>query len=156
MATIRHATEADLPAMVEMGRALHDESPRYQHMSFNPDKLRRLFHSLQGTLLSKPGCVLVAEHEGHIVGMTVGIIAERWFSDDLYLSELTMYVRPEHRSGATFLRLVRSLERWAAGEGVADLALGVSTEIHADATVRAYQALGYQLAGYSMVKRNGN
>lgn len=155
MTTIRPAIAADLPDLIEMGRALHAESPRYRDMAFNPEKLRRLFEQLQGTLLTEPGCCLVAEHDGYITGMTVGIIAQRWFSDDVFLSELTMYVRPEHRTGVTFLRLVRALERWAKGQGVNDIAVGVSTEIHAQQTVRAYQAMGFELAGYSMVKRHG-
>lgn len=155
MATIRHATKADLPALIEMGQALHAESPRYAHMAFKPEKLRKLFQHLQGTLLAQPGCCLVAEEAGYVVGMTVGIIAERWFSDDLYLTDLTMYVRPDHRSGATFLRLVRALERWGRDEGLADIVLGVSTEIHAKETARAYEAMGYRLAGYTMVKRHG-
>jgi len=155
MTTIRPATADDLPALIEMGRALHDESPRYRDMAFNPEKLRRLFEQLQGTLLTEPGCCLVAEHDGYITGMTVGIIAQRWFSDDVFLSELTMYVRPAHRGGSTFRRLVKALEDWAAGQGIQDMALGVSTEIHPEATVRMYQRLGYELAGYSMVKRHG-
>lgn len=155
MCTIRNATAADLPEMIEMGRALHDESPRYRDMAFKPDKLRRLFDALQGTLLTKPGCALVAVKDGHIIGMTVGIIAERWFSDDLFLSEQTMYVKPEHRRGLAFHRLVKALEGWALDQGVKDMALGVSTEIHPEKTVQMYERLGYQLAGYSMVKRNG-
>lgn len=156
MAAVRPATAADLPALIEMGQALHDESPRYQGMGFSAEKLRRLFERLQGTLLTKPGCCLVAEEGGYIVGMAVGIIAERWFSDELYLTDLTVYVRPEHRTGVTFLRLVRALERWARDRGLADVVLGVSTEIHAQETVRAYEAMGYRLTGYTMVKRHGH
>lgn len=156
MATVRAATAADLPALIEMGQALHDESARYQGMAFNPDKLRRLFARLQGTLLTKPGCVFVAEAQGYITGMAVGIIAERWFSDEVYLTDLTMYVRPEHRGGRAFQRLVQALEQWAKQQGIEEGALGVSTEIHAERTVRAYEHMGYRLAGYTMVKRYGN
>lgn len=33
---VREATEADLAVMIEMGRALHAESPRYSGMAFSP------------------------------------------------------------------------------------------------------------------------
>lgn len=153
---IRPATFTDLDALIAMGQALHDESPRYQGMAFNPAKLRVLFDRLQGSILAPVGCVFVAERDGEIVGMTVGLIVDRWFSDERFLTDLTLYVKPEHRRGTTFMRLVRALEGWARAEGIADLALGVSTEIHAARTVEAYEAMGYRLAGYTMVKRNGN
>jgi GNAT superfamily N-acetyltransferase len=153
---IRHATAEDLDALIAMGQALHDESPRYQHMAYSPRKLRTLFGQLTGSILTPAGCVFVAERNGEVVGMTVGLIADRWFSEERFLTDLTLYVKPEHRRGTTFMRLVRALEQWAAAEGIADLALGVSTEIHAARTVEAYESMGYRLAGYTMVKRNGN
>lgn len=157
MATVRRATDADLEAMVAMGQALHDESPRYQGMAFSPEKLRRLWQMLQGTLLTgEPGCVFIAEQDGQVIGLTVGLIAERWFCDERYLTDLTMYVKPEHRGGSAFARMVRALEAWAVEQGIDWMALGVSTEIHAERTVRAYERMGYRLAGYTMVKQNGH
>lgn len=153
---IRPATVDDLDSLIEMGRALHDESPRYQGMAFSAQKLRALFERLQGSVLTPLGCVFVAERDGAVVGMTVGLIVDRWFSDERFLTDLTLYVKPEHRNGTTFMRLVRALEGWARDEGITDLAFGVSTEIHAQRTVEAYEAMGYRLAGYTMVKRNGH
>lgn len=156
MTIVRRATDADLDALIEMGRALHDESPRYQGMAFDAQKLRRLWSQLQGTVLVEPGCVFVAERADRVIGMTVGIAAERWFSEERYLTDLTLYVRPEHRHGPACVRLVRALEQWGAAQGLQQVALGVSTEIHAAQTVAMYERLGYRLAGYTMVKQNGN
>lgn len=156
MATIRRATDDDLDALIAMGQALHDESPRYQGMGFNPAKLRRLYAQLQGTLLAEDGAVFVAEQDGEVIGMTVCVATERWFSDERYVTDLTLYVKPAHRGGMTGPRLVRAIEDWAAEQGIGDLALGVSTEIHAAQTVAMFERRGYRLAGYTMVKRNGN
>lgn len=160
MTTIRVATGSDLEALVEMGQALHDESPRYQGMGYSPTKLRSLFKALQGTMLTAVGCVYIAEHEGAIIGMAVCVVADRFFSDVRYVTDLTLYVRPEYRGkmsgGKAFQKLVGAMEQWAAGEGVSDLAFGVSTEIHAVQTVAAYEKMGYRLAGYTMVKQNGH
>lgn len=155
MAEVRHATPADFPAIVAMGRALHDESPRYRDMPFNPDKLLALAKRLHGSLLCSDAVILVAVADGQLVGVTVGVMAERFFNDERYVTDLTVYVKPEHRGGSAFLRMVKALEAWAAENGVADLAIGVSTEIHAERTVHAYEKLGYRLAGYTMVK-HGN
>ncbi|KPU94699.1 hypothetical protein APR50_10475 [Variovorax paradoxus] len=157
---VREATEADLAVMIEMGRALHAESPRYSGMAFSPRKLTEVFHQLHGTLLVPAGCAFVAESEGYIVGMTVGTIASRWFSEERYLTDLTLYVRPEVRAsllgGRAFRALVMALEQWGAEQGVSGPVLGVSTEIHAEQTVRAYERMGYRLAGYTMVKNDGH
>lgn len=154
MTTVRRATEADIDTLIAMGQALHDESARYQGMAFSPDKLRRLWTYLQGTLLAEVGAIFVAEQDGQVVGMTIVHITERWFSDDQFVTDLTMYVKPECRDGMAFRRLVKALEGWAAEQGIPDIVLGVSTEIHAERTVKAYERMGYRLAGYTMVKRH--
>ncbi|RYF62608.1 MAG: hypothetical protein EOO29_45730 [Comamonadaceae bacterium] len=70
-----------------------------------------------------------------------------------------MYVRPEVRAsllgGRAFRGLVRALELWGSRQGVSGPVLGVSTEIHAEQTLRAYERMGYRLAGYTMVKQDG-
>lgn len=155
MTIIRRARREDLPALVAMGHALHDESPHYSRTGFAPEKLQRLYDQLQGTLLAEQGAVLVAESSGEVIGMAVCVATERWFSHDLYVTDLTVYVRPEHRGGPAFPKLVRAIEAWAELQGIPELILGVSTEIHAEATVRMYERMGYHLSGYAMVKRHG-
>lgn len=152
MAKVRRAGAADVPAMIAMGRALAAESPKYRRMGFDEAKLEALGQRLEGTLLAENGCMLVAEHAGEVVGMMVLVLAERWFSGDLYMTDLTLYVKPEHRGGFAFARLVQAGEAWARRRGVADVCLGVSTEIDAERTVCAYQRLGYRLTGYTLTK----
>lgn len=154
--SIRRATDADLDALIAMGRMLHDESPRYQDMAFSPAKLRRQFAHLKGTVLTEPGAVFIAEKAGETIGMAVCITAERWFSEEIFVTDLTLFLKSEHRGGIFGPLLVRAMERWAAEQGIYDLAFGVSTLIHADQTVAMYERMGYQLAGYTMVKRNGH
>lgn len=152
MAEVRRATPDDVPAMVAMGRALHDESPRYRDMPFSERKLVDLAARLRGTLLSEDAAMFVATAGDALVGMAVVVTQPRFFNDERFLTDLTVYVKPEHRGGRAFLRLVNAWETWAVQQGVLDLAIGVSTEINAQATVCAYERLGYRLAGYTMVK----
>lgn len=146
MAKVRRAGAADLSILVEMGRALHAESPRYRGMRYDPDKVRRLARELTGNLLAELGAVFVAEEAGEVVGVAAVVAAERWFGPDRYVTDLTMYVKPEHRGGSAFVKLVKALEDWAAQQGVQDIDLGVSTDVHTDRTVRAYERLGYTLS----------
>lgn len=152
MAEIRRATPADTEALIAMGAALHAESPRYRDMAFKPEKLRQLAERLADPAAADLSAVFVAESAGEPVGMFVAVMAERWFCDELYVTDLTVYVKPEHRGGSSFFRLVRAVEQWAAERGVTDIAVGVSTEVHAERTVRAYERLGYTLSGYTVTK----
>lgn len=156
MAKVRRAGSADIEPMIEMGRALHQESPRYRTMRYDPDKLRRVAARLQGTLLAEDGVMLVAEAGGQVVGMLVGILAERWFGPDRYATDLTVYVRPEHRGGTAFVRLVAAFEAWAREQGVDEVDIGISTDIHAERTVHAYERLGYRLSPTRIVTKTLN
>lgn len=155
MADIRRATLSDIPALVEMGRALHDESPRYQGMEYSEAKVAGLAERIITGPLSETAVIVVADIDGVLVGMFVAVVADRWFCDEKYVTDLTVYVRPHHRGGRTFFRLAMAFEQWATYRGVMEKAIGVSTEINAEQTVHAYKRLGYRLAGYTMVK-HGN
>lgn len=151
MAEIRRATAGDVDALVEMGRALHAESPEYRDEPFEPEVLRKWLHArLVTTLLADDNAVFVALVAGEIVGVLVAIIVPRWFNSRRIAAELTLYVAPAHRGGRAFPRLVEAYKAWAEGEGATRAALGISTGIHPERTVRAYQRLGAKLDGYNL------
>lgn len=149
---IRRAVRTDAPAMLAMARALAQESPKYRDKDFDESKLMALAERLQGTLLVENAAILVDERAGELVGMMIVVLAERFFGGDMYVTDLTLYVKPEHRGGTSFARLVQTAETWARKQGVRDAAFGVSTEINAEATVHAYQRMGYTLSGYTLTK----
>jgi GNAT superfamily N-acetyltransferase len=149
---IRVATPADAPAMIDMGRALALESPKYRDMTFDEAKLMALGERINSVLMSDLACSFVAERAGQVIGMMVVGMAERFFGGDLYVTDLTLYVKPEHRGGLAFARLVQAAEAWARERGVRDACFGVSTEVHAERTVHAYQRMGYRLTGYTLTK----
>jgi GNAT superfamily N-acetyltransferase len=138
VARIRRACTADLNALVAMGRAMHAESPRYRAMDFDPVKVR----AVAGRLM--------AGDAGMVFLATIG---ERWFGPDRYVTDLVVYVRPEHRGGSAFFRLVCALEGWAAQQGVLQVDLGVSTGVQVEQTVRAYERLGYTLDATRVVTK---
>lgn len=149
---IRAATPDDAPGILAMGRALLEESPKYQAMQYDEAKLMQLGERLTSALLSEHAAVLVAERRGVLLGMIVLVVAERFFGGDRYVTDLTVYVRPEVRGGLVFARLIQAAEAWARERGVRDCAFGVSTEIDAERTVCAYQRMGYRLTGYTLTK----
>ena len=142
MAAIRKASTGDIPAIIEMARDMHAESPRYRDLSFNAEKI----NSLALALIRVPGAggVLVAESESRLVGMFAFHVGQHFFSDDTFASDVVMYVRPKHRSGSLFPRLVKAFEAWADEYGVKEKLLGVSAEIDSPRVVAVLERLGYK------------
>lgn len=147
---IRFATLADIPAIVEMARELARESPKYSQHGFNADKTRALAERL--TTAPAGACMLVAERAGQVIGMMALAVVERFISDGAFVTDVTLFIRPEHRGGFAFARLVDAAEKWARDQGVQDVCFGVSTQVHAERTVCAYQRKGYTLSGYTLTK----
>jgi GNAT superfamily N-acetyltransferase len=153
--TIRKAVEADIPTLVELGRRLHDESPHFVRYEYSSEKVAALARRLivgESLLSPPPGGVLVAELEGRIVGMIVGLVIEHFFGSSRFATDLTFYVAPEHRGGSTAVRLIRAFEEWARENGAQYFVPGTSTEIQPERTLELYKHLGYRLSGYVMTK----
>ena len=146
---IRTATEADLPRLVEMARDMHAESPRYRHLDFSAEKTARAILTL---LTHAEGVAVVAEKEGHIVGMLGGFVTEHFFGRDKVACDLGLYVVPDERGSSLAPRLVRAFESWAREAGAADCVMGVSTEVMAERTAALYERMGYVMSGFTMRK----
>lgn len=146
---IRKATHLDVDALVPMGPMLMAESPRYRGMEFDGAKVASLLH---GVIDADFAAVFVAEANEELVGVTIIAVQDRWFGPGRFVTDLTLFVKPQHRGGSIFRDLVVMIESWAREQGVADLALGVSTLTHAEATVRAYERMGYTVTGYTLTK----
>lgn len=145
---VRPAAAADIPALVEMGRAMHAESPRFARFGFNPDKVAAL---AAGVIPG--GGALVAERDGIIVGMMAGFVVAQWFSDDLIASDFVLYLQPdERRKGRAAFMLVRAFEEWAKSQGAIDIAPGTTTGIDPEGTARFYEKMGYGRTGFAFHK----
>lgn len=144
---IRPATRDDIPALIELGRAMHAESPRFSRHPYSPAKTA-------GTIdfLLANGAVFVAVKGGQAVGMMGGMVAPGWFTDEATAIELAVYVAPEHR-GRTGMRLIRAFEAWAFEHGAVEVTLGITTEVDTERTAALYEHLGYRRAGLTTVKR---
>lgn len=152
MVKIRKATALDISAMVEMGAMMHDESPQYRDRSYNRRKCTHLSLML---IEARFGCALVADDDGELVGMFLGVAQEQYFGDDIQTTDLLLYVKPEARGGRAMLKLVRAYEAWAEDLGATDIILGVSTGVHAKQTVHIYEKLGYTMFSHGLVKAKG-
>lgn len=109
--TIRPATAADLPAMVQMGRRFVGDLYRGR-LQDSPEQLQALGEQL---LADPNSLMLVAETESAVVGMIAMMCYAHPMSRDPMAVELFWWVNPEQRGVG--VRLLRQAERWASDRG---------------------------------------
>lgn len=144
MAKPRTATADDLAAMVDLARAMHHESPRFSPYSFLGYRLRTTLEAVLN--MGQRGCLLVAEHEGQIVGAFAGVAAEHFACDLLQASDLGLFIAPEHRGGTTAARLIRAYLDWAR-RIEAEPTIGINTGVAVERTGLLLQSLGAKNSG---------
>lgn len=137
---IRKATLDDAHEIVALGYFMAKESPEYRDKGYDFNKLYGLFNML----VTNNHIVLVVEKETKIVGFLVTMTAEYFFSQDKYVTELAVYLAPEHRHGMDFIKMVRMFEREAAAQGIPTIKMGVST---GNEVGELYSRIGYTQTG---------
>lgn len=144
---IRKATMDDKASTVLLIALMHGESPRFGKYPFALKKAIALFE-----LMVEHCGMFLAEQDGQTIGFFAGAVTEHLLSYEKCASDVGVFVRKEHRGGSAFVRLVKAFEQWAKEQGADEIALGVSTEVNADQTVRMYERLGYRISSYGLIK----
>lgn len=108
--TVRSATDADIPRLVEMGRRFRAESTYSKYLADNPQRMAELGRQL----LAKDG-LLCAERDGSIVGMLGFILHDHFISGERVAGEVFWWMEPEHRGDG--LKLLDETKRRARAAG---------------------------------------
>lgn len=96
---------------------------------------------------------IVAYADTEPVGLTLGMSWEHPLFTGKPVSDLLVYVVPEHRGGMAGVRMIRMLEAWARKRGADGMMLGQSTGVGDIERVRAlYERMGYRLTGVNAMK----
>lgn len=139
--------EADIAAMISLGRLLHAESSFRKHPF---DAARLLKFGRMALANGNPG-LIAAERAGHMVGMAIVMMGEHYFSADKTATVQLLYVVPQARGGMAAVKLLRAIRSWAAGAGAGDLHVNVTTAIAPDKTDRFLRRMGFQQTGGNYV-----
>lgn len=137
---IRHAGLADIPKLVELGRAMHAESPQWSRMGFDEMRVGAKLVSLIG---DEYGLLLVAEAQGELVGGIAAAAAAHWSSLDLIADEIAFFLLPRFRGTRLALELVRRLDAWAFEKGCMLLRAGTTTGVDEEGVAQFYERLGF-------------
>lgn len=138
---IRNATLDDVPRILELGAALHAESPRWARIPFIPERAAVLITNL---IQSDDGVIFVVESHGIVIGGICGIIEHHWASDARIAHELSFFLDKEHRGGTAACRLIEALKAWAKMKHVAWLHAGTSTGVNPELTAKLYERMGFE------------
>ncbi len=138
------AGEADIEALLELGKGLFSESV-YAGLPYDEGKARKTLRRA----LARPAthCLLLAESVGDPAGMLYGEIGEHAFSRALGATVHTYYVRPGRRGTSAAIKLLHGFRRWAAERGAVALYVSVSAGIRVRQADRFFGKLGFRVTG---------
>lgn len=141
---IRKATTADIPRMVELGRLMHDESPRFQKYQYLDDQVGDLIKWL---IHDHKGLAIVADvADSGIIGGILAMSAPHFACAMMQACDLSFFMHPQHRGGTSAARLVASYRKWANSIG-AEPNMGISTGVQTERTGKLFAALGAKQSG---------
>ncbi len=148
---IRQAREADMAAILRMGREFHDQSSFAGMAEYDAGSFERTV----GLLMSEhvAGVLLIANYDGAVVGMAGCALFPFFFNVNVTLAqELFWYVQPEHRKGAG-AALLDGLEIEAGRRGAVAMISAAIAGLRDDAIARVYVRRGYEPAENTFIKR---
>ena len=148
MSEARFATADDVPRVLELLAMMHRES-RFAEWPIYDEQLQHLVQSL---IDHEDGACLVAERDGKIVGVMLGLVQEFFFSRERMATELLLYVVPEDRGSWAAVRLAHRFIQWADATDAVEIQAGVSAGIANKDAERFYSALGFASLGRSFAK----
>ena len=96
---------------------------------------------------------MVAEIDGKIVGVMLGVVQTIPFVLAMCASEIVVYVRPENRGGSAAFKLVKSFEDFAIYSGAEVIFVGVGSDEISEKAGTMYERLEYSHKGTSYMKR---
>lgn len=134
--TIRHATDADVPALLAMAQAFVAQTKYHGLITLSLEHLETLTRNV---LAAPGGQVWIAQKDETPIGMLAMGLFEHPMSGERVASEVVWWVDPAYRGSSVGRRLLRAAETWATEQHAALLQM-----VAPDARVgRFYEALGY-------------
>ena len=113
--TVREATEADLSEYVKLSADFHAASPMQKVCEFEPEGFKEF---VLAAIDNPDICILLAELNGEIVGITGGIVYPLYFSPSHKVSqELWWWLTPAARGSGVGNKMFKHLQLWSKERG---------------------------------------
>lgn len=148
---IRFATLQDIPALVELGRRMHQHT-RFKAFNYEPARVAANFGQLIQQGHSKYVFMVAADADGQMVGGLIAVLERHIFSDQAVASVMHYDVLPERRMGGYGVRLLKAFEQWCENRQVIEINLGVNSLTEMDSVGRFVCKMGYSKVGENFVR----
>lgn len=142
---VRTAIYKDLGTLIDFGKRLTQESPKFQHQGFDEDRAFQFFAHLIDKFES---IFIVYDEYENAIGALIGCIDVDWRTNQRLAFEQGVYVLPEYRKTGAATALVNTFVEWAKLNNADRIQIGTISGIHANKTVSLYQNLGFELIGH--------
>ena len=139
---VREAVEADLPIYVQLSADFHAASPMQRVCEFEPEGFKEFV--LSG--IDNPDiCILLAELNGEIVGITGGIIYPLYFSPSHKVSqELWWWLTPAARGSGVGNKMFKHLQLWSKERGAKTIFMIALEDERAEKMEKVYCRAGFE------------
>lgn len=148
--TVRLATTADADALLRMAKHFINYGPHGSMLDISDEQLQ---HQIAELLAYPNVSLFVAELDGRVVGMIVGVLNAPWYAPHITMAtELAWWVEPEARGTTVALRLVKMYEGWAAANGAQFTTMSALEMDNENVVGGMLQRIGYAKAETTYIK----
>lgn len=144
--SIRFANLDDIPALVEVGRRMH-QLTRFRNLAYDEDKVHQSLTDVLRRGQHKYVCFVAEDGNKEVIGGLLGVLEQPLFSDQLVATVMYFIVLPERRLGGYGVRLLRAFEQWARNRSVVEIGFGVNSGEAFERIERYVQRMGYRKVG---------
>lgn len=134
---------SDTDQILQLGRQMHNESA-FSKLDWSDDKAANLFNNCVN---KDTHCCFVAEKDGVLKGMIAGSVTEYFFGHDKILSDFVWFVDQKHRGTMASIRLLKLFIDFGRLWQVAEVCIGVSTQVLLDRTDKLLKKFDFEVHG---------
>ena len=140
--TVREATESDLSEYVKLSADFHAASPMQKVCEFEPEGFKEF---VLAAIDNPDICILLAELNGEIVGITGGIVYPLYFSPSHKVSqELWWWLTPAARGSGVGNKMFKHLQLWSKERGAKTIFMIALEDERAEKMEKVYCRAGFE------------
>jgi hypothetical protein len=146
MAVIRPPRMEDFEQLNDLGRWFQENSV-YEKCGWSDKKCASML--LSSFNEHSPYFIRVADEDGDVIGMFVGLITEYFFSEQKVAMDQVVCFHPDKRKnvGKSLIKMFKEFESWAKKNNALEVCVGVTSGIAGDGYPKLIERLGYKQVG---------
>ena len=145
--TIRELCQEDIAKIISLMKNEAYPELKWQHVTFSEEACREsiLFFSQ-----NKNSKFFLALKKGEIIGYAPCFINRYTFSKDTYASDVTFFVKKEHRGSFAGKKLIEAMRDFAIKKGAKELFLTINSGVDIERTEKMLIRIGAEKIGSAM------